>query len=138
MTKKNPLKVKRAKKREVKPKFTVLDYTRLKIQLQELRSNRRLWLPLLLAFSVLMLYLYLCLSYNLQFYTEDEKYVQIDMTNLASLSQWKMGNYRLSSAFGAFIYYPLLTCLEFCDTLLSRECLRVHLVQNRFRICHQF
>lgn len=55
---------------------------------------------------------YLCFAYNLQFYTEDERYVQMDMTRLESLYQWGMTNYRISSSFGNFLYYPLMSILE--------------------------
>lgn len=70
----------------------------------------RTWL--LVGALILSGYLYLCFAYNLQFYTEDERYVQLDMTNLASLYQWGMGNYRVSASFGCFIYYPLTAILN--------------------------
>ena len=61
----------------------------------------------LICAALLGLYFYLCFAYNLQFYTEDERYIQFDMTNLASLYQWGMTNYRVSASLGCFIYYPL-------------------------------
>ncbi len=72
-----------------------------------------------LCTALLMLYFYLCFAYNLQFYTEDERYIQFDMTNLVSLYQWGMTNYRVSSSLGCFIYYPLLLVMNVVSGMAS-------------------
>jgi len=73
----------------------------------------------LLGSLLLMMYIYLCFAYNLQFYTEDERYLQWDMTNLTSLYQWNMTNYRISSSFGNYLYYPLKYILDMGSSALG-------------------
>ncbi len=75
------------------------------------------WFPICAA--LIGLYLYLCFAYNLQFYTEDGRYIQTDMTNLASLYQWGMTSYRVSSSLGCFIYYPLIYIMKIVSNILG-------------------
>lgn len=98
------------------------------LSLKEDRTQLALYLIFALVIAA---YLYFCMAYNLQFVTEDERYIQRDMTDLSSYYQWKMSSYRVSSSFGAYLYYPFKSLLEKLSPLvlsISDDQLKMHIV----------